>query len=342
MSLLWSDKRNMKLLTKKLRPSPTNQTDLKDSARNPEIFHDGGKDYRFIMCSFIEGISLFISFYRKKIVRSSDWVCAGMTVEATIVLPLFLFFFFNMGCAIEMIRFHGNVQLGLWKIGNEISLYGYALDSGEIPEEEHEDSWWKGMAGMVFSSTYVKWRLIDDMGKEYINQAPLSDGADSIHLWESDIFGSEDEVDIVVTYSVSPWSQLIGFVPFRMANRYHSHIWNGYELPKDAAEGIKTVFIAENGTVYHLRRDCTYIQLHVRKIWANALGNNGYYQGRQYKPCVKCTGGKVPVEVYITQKGNCYHYLKECPGLKRTVYAVNLKNLKGYRLCSRCGKSGGA
>ena len=340
MSLLWSDKSNMKLLTEQLRPSPTNQIYLQDSARNPEFFQNCGKCCHSIICSFIEGISLFISFCRENLVRSSFLFSAGMTVEATIVLPLFLFFFFNMGCAIELIRFHGNVQLGLWKIGNELSLYGYALDSGEMPQEEQEDSWWKGMVGSVFSSTYIKWRLIDDMGKEYINEAPLSHGTDGLHLWESDILGSEDEIDIVVTYSVSPWSQLIGFTPFRMANRYHSHIWNGYELPGNIAEGIRTVFIAENGTVYHLQRECTYIQLNVHKIWASSFDDNGYYQGRQYKPCVKCTGGKVPVEIYVTQKGNCYHYLKECPGLKRTVYAVNLKDLKGYRLCSRCGKSG--
>ena len=58
-----------------------------------------------------------------------------MTVEASIVLPLILFFFMNLASSIEMIRLHGNLQLALWETGNELIVYGYALDSGTLPDE---------------------------------------------------------------------------------------------------------------------------------------------------------------------------------------------------------------
>ena len=82
-----------------------------------------------------------------------------MTVEASIVLPLFLFFFLNLGCAIEMIRLHGNLQLALWQIGSKMAVYGYALDSGEQPE--NSDGWWRDLAGIAVSATYVKGQIIN-------------------------------------------------------------------------------------------------------------------------------------------------------------------------------------
>ncbi len=338
MSFLRSHENHIIRSNNQTEPSPTNQNNFLDLARNPEISMDGSKCCLSVTGCFVEGISLFIFLCRKNVNKTSRKLSAGMTVEASILLPLFIFFFLNMGCAIEMIRFHGNLQLALWQVGSEMSLYGYVLDSGEMPVEEQKDSWWKELAGMVFSSTYIKWRLIDHLGSDYIDQSPLTNGGDSLHLWESEIFGSGDEIDIVVTYSVSPWSRFIGFSPFRMANRYYSHIWNGYQLPAVMEEETRTVYLTEHGTVYHVRQDCTYLKFSIRQIDAKELGWVRNRYGRQYEPCAKCAKGVCPVEVYITEVGNCYHYSIGCSSLKRTIYAVPLKEAVNYRPCSRCGK----
>lgn len=338
MSFLRSNENYIIRSNNQTEPSPTNLNNFQDSARNPEISMEGSICCQSVIGCFAEGISLFISLCRKNVNKTSLKLSGGMTVEASILLPLFIFFFLNMGCAIEMIRFHGNMQLALWQVGSEMSLYGYVVDSGEMPEEEQEDSWWKDLAGIAFSSTYIKWRLIDHLGSDYIDQSPLTDGVDSLHLWESEIFGSEDEIDIIVTYSVSPWSRLIGFSPFRMANRYYSHIWNGYRLPLTEEEETKIVYLTEYGKVYHENRNCTYLRLSVRQIDTKELGGVRNRYDRQYEPCTKCAKGVCPVKVYITEEGNCYHYSIDCSSLKRTIYAVPLKEAANYRPCSRCGK----
>ncbi len=338
MSLLRSNENTMIRSNNQTEPSPTDQNNFQDFARNPKISMDGGRRCQSVTSCFVEGISLFISFCRKNVSRTSHRLSAGMTVEASILLPLFVFFFLNMGCAIELIRFHGNLQLALWQTGSELALYGYALDSGEMPMEEQEEGWWTNLADITFSSTYIKWRLIDILGSDYIGQSPLADGSNSLHLWESNIFGTEDEIDIIVTYSVSPWSRLAGFRPFRMTNRYYAHIWNGYQLPTVLKEEKRTVYLTEYGTVYHISQDCTYLRLSVRPIEAKKLGEVRNHCGRQYEPCAKCANGVCPVEVYITEEGNCYHYRKECSGLKRTIYAVSLKDAENYKPCSRCGE----
>lgn len=264
-----------------------------------------------------------------------------MTVEASILLPLFLFVFLNLSCAIEMIRLHGNLQLALWQIGRELSLYGYALDSGEMPENgaEEDDPWWKELGGIVFASTYVKSKLIRLTGKDYLDGSPLTKGADGLALWESDIFGEGDMVDMVITYSVSPWIAIKGIPSFRMANRYYAHIWNGYELP-DEAEGKtheRLVYVTENASVYHLNRDCTHLRLSVQEIPAQYLEWIKNLNGRGYRACEKCVKSKTEGIVYVAVTGDCYHHSASCSGLKRTVYSIKLHDAGSLRPCGRCG-----
>lgn len=333
MSLLWSGVTLMTRLTHQRKPSPTRQKDLQDSAQNPGNFPKGAMGRQDRTVRSIEGISLSTSL--------SGEVCASMTVEASVLLPLFLLFFLNLGCAMELIRLHGNLQLALWQTGSRLALYGYVLDSGEAPEDgAQEDGWWKGLAGTALVSGYVKSQLIDTFGREYLEQSPLADGADSLRMWESEIFGSGDEIDIVVTYQVSPWSSLAGFAPFRMANRYYAHIWNGYQLPNagDEESAAVTVFLTPNGSVYHLDRDCTHLRLSVRQISSAELDSARNQSGSRYQPCGKCADGSPPAVLFITAEGDCYHYGRECSGLKRTVYSMSLSEAAAsYRPCSRCG-----
>ena len=336
MFLSWKGKYKMILLNliRKKKPSPTYQNEDRDSARNPKYSSADGAHRRIKIRRFMEGTSLFTFFSRK--------ISAGMTVEAGIVLPLFLFFFLNLGCVMEMIRLHGNLQLALWQVGSMLSVYGYALDSGELPEDETSgDGWWKELAGNAVSAIYVKGKMVDSAGEAYLNHSPLTGGADGLQLWESRIFGSEDNIDIVVTYSVSPWSSLIGFPSFRMSNRYYAHIWNGYELSGggEAGEEARTVYITETGTVYHLSRDCTHLQLSVSQVTAGGIDEARNQHGSRYRPCERCAGGGMPAVLYITTEGDRYHYSQECSGLKRTVFSMTLEEAleAGYRSCSRCG-----
>lgn len=335
MSLLWSSERQKKRLAKQKKPSPTYQSIFSGSARNPNSSLDGGYGCPSVISCFIKGTSLLTSFFGE--------ISAGMTVEASIVLPLFFFFFLNLGCAIEMIRLHGNIQLALWHAGNKLAIYGYVLDSGEQPEGGSSDDWWKGLSGAALSSTYVRRQIIDSAGAEYLNQSPLKNGIDSLQFWESEMFGDEDEIDIIVTYSVTPWSSLIGFSPFRMANRYYSHIWNGYGLQGEDGElagDMKTVYVTETGTVYHSTENCTHLRLSTQTVSAAGIDSFRNQSGGRYYPCARCAHGSFPKLLYITKEGDRYHFSRDCSGLKRTVTAMSLDAAEqaGYTPCSRCGQ----
>lgn len=326
MSLLWRKKKSNPL-TNYGNPSPAYQDIAASFAQNLK---------KSAHCS-IEEISLAAFLSRR--------LSAGMTVEAAIALPIFLFFFLNLSCAIEMIRLHGNLQMALWETGHRLAVYGFASEEEETlrsMESEEEEPWWKEMAGIAFSYTYVKNQLVDYLGEEYLDSSPLSKGADGLQFWESEILCDNDEIEITMTYEVSPWCSLAGFFPFRMANRYYAHIWNGYDIiggGKSDGEGLVTVYVAKTGKVYHRDRSCTHLQLSVWEIAAGTVGNYRNENGGKYTECEKCREEVHGDVLYIAREGDCFHYSRDCSGLRRTVYAILLKDAGSYQPCSRC--SGG-
>lgn len=326
MSFLWRKSKGNSL-TGYGNPSPTDQDIDTGSAQNLK------KSAR----RSVEKTSLSTLLTRR--------LPAGMTVEAAVALPVFLFFLLNLGCAIEMIRLHGNLQMALWETGHSLAVYGYALGDEEIlrsMEIKENDSWWKEMAGIAFSYTYIRNRVIDYLGETYLKQSPLTRGAAGLQFWESEILQDNDEIEITLTYGVSPWCSLTGFFPFRMANRFYAHIWNGYDIVGGSGGGeedLTTVYVTETGSVYHTDRGCTHLCLSVQEIAAGTEGNYRNENGGKYSECEKCRGGTDEGVLYIAREGDCYHSDRECSGLKRTVFSILLKDAGNYRPCSRC--SGG-
>ena len=114
MSSLWKCNLIMKLKTIQKDPSPKHDHNLSFAQSLDSFQHKHPPSLGNLLVP-IKGISLFISKKEK--------VPASMTVEAAIVLPLFLFFFLNLMSSIEMIRLHGNLQLALWETGNRMTVY---------------------------------------------------------------------------------------------------------------------------------------------------------------------------------------------------------------------------
>lgn len=248
---------------------------------------------------------------------------AGMTVEASLLLPLFLFLFLNLTGAIEMIRLHGNIQLALWDVGKRLSVYQYASDG------TGESALWQEIKDMAVSYAYVKREIVHDTGESYLEESPLTDGADSLQLWESEIFTPDGCMEIIVTYQVSPTFPLLGFRSFRMANRYYGHGWNGYDIEDAGQIQREIVYVTENGVVYHVDRSCTHLSLSVREA-------SRFEAEQHYAACAKCVRDMIKERVFVTDEGNCFHNDRACPGLKRTILEIDKKKAGQYKPCSRC------
>ena len=283
--------------------------------------------------SLMEG--MFPFFFHKY--HTSGWH-AGMTVEAAIVLPCFLFFFLNLLGIIEVYRLHSTLLAALRETGRELSVYAYAYKA--VTKEEEDEGLEALLENIAFSYLYVKGRVESLAGEEYLDTSPLSEGKESIRYTDSSILQQGDIIDLVASYQVSPFIGVVGFSPARFYCRYYGRAWTGYEVAPEGEEGgsrEEYVYVAENAEVFHLSRECTHIRLSISECEAPDLETLRNESGSKYTPCELCVSFP-DGRFYIARTGDRYHRDLNCSGLKRTI-TVMLRGEaeKKYRICSRCG-----
>lgn len=285
---------------------------------------------KLLSLGFQKRMSFFFFLYKKRKCRAS------MAVEASIALPLFLFFIMNLMFSLDMLRLHGNIMSAMHQVGNKMAFYGYACqyvsENGALLTEEADS--------LIFSEGYARSKVIEYLGKDYLNHTCLSSGAAGLHFLNSSIM-KEDMINLRATYKVHPFINIVGFSDFAMENRYCGRAWTGYDVA--GAESGNTsedplVYVAKNGTVYHTARNCSYLNPSVEAVSIEMISQLKNAEGKSYAPCGSCSWNKYQAVVYVTSQGEHVHGSLKCSGLKRTIYTVHLSEVGGKGKCSKCGQ----
>lgn len=257
-----------------------------------------------------------------------------MTLEASFVLPFFLFAVLNILFAVNIISAQSRINAALHQVGNKMAFAGYAYEKtvgSALPD---------GLAGVVLTEGYARGQVLEYVGRSYLDQSCIKGGSGGISFAGSSVMGEGDIIDLTVSYRVRPFAGLMGFESFNMSQRYYGRAWTGYDITRyvsDVSSEDPMVFIAESGTVYHLNRNCTYLNPSVQSAPAESVESLRNLSGGKYYSCGSCSKAGVQKQVYITEYGDSYHSQINCPGLKRTIYTIPLSQVGGRGKCSKCG-----
>ena len=270
-------------------------------------------------------ISLFTGKFPKK---------ASITVEASLTLPFFLFLVWILMYIIEIFSLYGNIQSSLHQQAKELSKYAYIY---HILKGEDQNSVVEGVSSLFFTESYVKERIITDLGQEYLDNSCIRGGAGGISFLKTGLC-EEDMIDIVAEYTIS--------LPFKIINhniniiqRCRIHAFTGYNPVENSEDtgNEEIVYITKTGTVYHRDRNCSHIQLTIEEVSLGTITNRRNAGGEKYTPCEICDKNGFTDRVYITEDGNRYHSSLSCSGLKRIVFAVPISKVGNRHACARCG-----
>lgn len=258
----------------------------------------------------------------------------SMTLEAAFVLPFFLFAILNILFAVNIIGAQSRINAALHQVGNQMAFAGYGYNAaagGNVPD---------GLVGIALTEGYARGRIVEYVGSSYLDKSCVQGGSGGLSFAGSSVMGKGDTIDLRVSYRVRPLAGLMGFDGFLVSQRYYGKAWTGYDASgsvSDFHEEDPMVYVTETGTVYHLDRNCTYLNPKVEAVPAEGVAGRTNASGKKYAPCGFCgsvTGGG---EVYITNYGGSYHRMLNCPGLKRTIYTVPLSEAGARGRCSKCG-----
>lgn len=272
----------------------------------------------------------FIAFRRAKSLCRKG----SMTLEAAFALPFFLFAVINILYAVNIIGTQSRINAALHQTGNKMAFAGYVYDrtvGGALPES---------VAGVAMTHFYARGQIVEYIGKGDLDRSCVTGGAAGVSLAGSSVMGEGDIIDLRVSYRVKPLISVMGFNGFAMSQRYYGKAWTGYDVTQhvsDLSQEDPMVYITKTGTVYHIDRNCTYLNPSIEPVAADIVDNMRNQAGGRYYPCEICGGKGARGQVYITRQGSSYHSQINCSGLKRTIYTVPLSQVGGRGRCSKCG-----
>lgn len=279
-------------------------------------------------------LAIFINRLLKRVSFIFSRGRGSMTLEAAFALPFFLFAVLNILFAVNIIGAQSRINAALHQVGNKMAFagYGYYAAVGKgVPA---------GLAGVALTEGYARGEIVEYVGRAYLDQSCVNGGAGGLSFAGSSVMGEGDIIDLRVSYRVRPFVSLMGFDGFSVSQRYYGKAWTGYDASgsvSDLSEEDPMVYITETGTVYHLDRNCTYLNPKVEAVTAEGVDGRRNASGAKYAPCGSCGQEAEGREVYITYYGNSYHRLLNCPGLKRTIYTIPLSKVGARGRCSKCG-----
>lgn len=279
---------------------------------------------------------------------------ASLTVEAALVLPLFIYFILAFLYFIQIFTVQETIQSSITRMGMNLSKAAYVFqdftDTGDAADFDftifnNEFDFKPGnIADELGSEALIRLYAQDFLDNNQINNSCIIGGFDGLSFYGTDIIGSNDDIDIVVSYKVKIPVKLFVINEMKMVQRVRLRKWTGYRLSPaySAEEGGKDdsiVYITESGSVYHTDRNCSHIRLSIRAVTGipKDLRNNS---GGKYYPCEACCDND-DIEnkiYYITSDGSRYHSDRNCSKIKRNVKEIKLSEAGSRTPCKRCCK----
>lgn len=240
---------------------------------------------------------------------------ASLTVEASLVLPVFLFAMILVAYIGRLLACQDEAQWALTRIAREASAEYGATQSKRLK-----------------SNAYYQAKFI-----AYMKGMGLS-----VSFAESRLLQTNDEIDLIVAYRMKIPFSLLPISNISMRQRVHTRAFTGVERrgQKELADE-RTVYVTETGRVYHFNLHCTYLKLSISQIQYADLMTKRNDSGGKYKPCERCCVNKKienTSSIWITNYGDRYHTSASCSGLKRSIREVPLSEVGGRMPCSKCGK----
>ena len=259
---------------------------------------------------------------------------ASLTVEASLVVPVFIFAVMFFLYFFQFLNVMDAVQNSMTEAGKFISRYEPVAEEAELSN--------------VLKTILIKQRFHAYLDENSINTKCILGGIYGIVVTMNGETEDSDDIEITAVYSLKFPIPFFGEKISLVTQKVKTRAFVGEDMKKNRGQraeentGLEMddwlVYVTEHGTVYHMNENCTHLKLNISEITSGQIQSARNDNGGKYKACEKCVGKK-PAEdsVYIAKDGDRYHNSLSCSGLKRSVNAVYYSEVIGKRKCSRCG-----
>lgn len=224
---------------------------------------------------------------------------ASFIVEASLALPIFIFFLLGLLVLMRGIMFHCDVQMKSSQLLNKSAVRS---SSGKV------------ISNALFLKEYTALKKNIINGYFFPNNFKTS-------IYDYSFTSKALKLDLINKT-----------IPLN--NRIIVKKWDGDNTD---IEGREYVYIAKNGRVYHSTINCTYLKRSIKALEFEDIKKIRNASNGRYTKCDICSKQLVEGSiVYITDYGSSYHRLSNCSSLIRDIKRIPLNEVKNRKKCSKC------
>jgi hypothetical protein len=252
-----------------------------------------------------------------------------LTVEAAIVLPLFLMVMVAVLQYGSVMGTAARFGASMTETGKQMAIAAYLTKYGGNADQA------PGIAGVALSEVYAQSKIMSQVGD--------TSNVKNANMLLSSFLKKDETIDLVLTYQIRSPFGIVQLPGNMFLQRARVRAWTG-RVPPDSNSSDNNdaqdtyVYVTTTGSVYHDDPDCTHLRLSIREVDAASLTTLRNSSGGKYHACEKCGEASPGGTVYITNEGDRYHSSVNCSGLKRTVRQITKEEAGSLQACSRCGK----
>ena len=243
-----------------------------------------------------------------------------ITVEACLVVPLFLFFMLSISGIFMLLMAEAHIHQSLAEAAGYTAQYAYL--EKKLLKNENE------YMGNIGNQVVLAKQFNTYLGSDFYVEKMILNGTDGIVLTISKDKENKKILIAKARYLAGINLPVLGDLKISLSNEIKQKAFLGYSKEE---KSDCYVYVTPEQSVYHTTRSCTHLSLSVQKKNSAQKGN--------YAPCGFC-GDPLNDKgsIYVSRTGNVYHYRAGCSGLKRTVRRVKIEEVAGLGPCSRCGR----
>lgn len=248
----------------------------------------------------------------------------SLTVEASLALPLCLGTLLLLMSLIPAATVYESVDSQLCMAVRKAAAYSVAIDG--VSRSEVVRLFYEGIADCGMDTSFIRG------GKAGILLTLTEDGSNNGIL--------RVEADYRLKIPGFPGKGKGLLFHDEVSSRVWTGIANGSGSSSGSdADGI-TVYVAENGVVYHKDSGCSYIHNSAVSVPFSAVSGMRNCSGGKYYPCEYCARqGCAAGNVYLTKDGSRWHTSAGCSRLYRAPASLTQEEAgkRGLRPCPKCG-----
>lgn len=272
-------------------------------------------------------------YIRKRAVLCTFSKAGSLTLEAAVVIPLFLLAMMSVLSFVQVLLIQMRILIPMENVAREMAQYVY-LQEKSIGEEVIDSLPGHFVSGGI-SIAAARKRIVDAVGEQWLEDCGIVDGKAGLSFLFSRIPDEENMVDVVVHYRVQLKVCFVDIPSIPITQRCCVRGWVG-KVPEKEDASTQMVYITDSGTVYHKSLGCRHLQLSIQQVYLEDVASLRNQSGGKYYPCESCKKSEGLV-VYITDTGNRYHSTLSCKGIKRGIQKVTIKEAGTRTACKRCG-----